>query len=91
VEGAVGLREALLRRPEVFVTTFTEKLLTYALGRPLEASDMPTVRAIVRGASPSGYRFSSLALGVVNSAPFTMRMSAPPSRERAPGVQVARR
>jgi hypothetical protein len=73
VDGVVAVREALLRRPEVFVTTLTEKLLTYGLGRGVDHHDMPAVRAIVRQAGGRDYRFSSLILGVVNSAPFQMR------------------
>ncbi|MBI4265289.1 MAG: DUF1592 domain-containing protein [Acidobacteria bacterium] len=75
VDGAVGLRQALLRRPDIFVGTFTEKLLTYALGRSLEHYDMPTVRGIVRDASPGDFRFSSLVVGIVKSTPFTMRVT----------------
>jgi len=73
--GIEGLREALLRRPELFAGTLTEKLLTYAVGRGLEPADAPAVRAIVRAGGASDYRFSSLILGVVNSAPFQMRRS----------------
>jgi len=57
VDGLVTLRQALLRRPEVLVGTMTEKLLVYALGRGLDAPDMPAVRTIVRNASAGGYRF----------------------------------
>jgi hypothetical protein len=74
VRGAVDLREAILLRPDVFVTTLTEKLLTYALGRGLTHRDMPAVRAIVALAHQRGYRFSSLVLGIVDSQPFRMRM-----------------
>jgi hypothetical protein len=73
VNGAVDLRQALLKQPEVLAGTMTEKLMTYALGRGLEAYDMPTVRAIVREASKDGYRFSSLVKGIVSSTPFRMR------------------
>ncbi len=72
VDGVVALRKALLSRPEVFVTTLTEKLLTYALGRGLDYRDMPEVRKIVRSAAQNNYRFSSLMLGVAHSAPFQM-------------------
>jgi len=72
-EGMTGLRKALLDRPELFVTTATEKLLTYALGRGLEPHDGAAVRAITRNARTNDYRFSSIVLGVVNSAPFRMR------------------
>jgi hypothetical protein len=73
--GMSGLRTALLRRPELFVGTLTEKLMTYGLGRGLEYSDAPSVRAIVRDAQAQDYRFSSLVLGIVRSDPFQMRMS----------------
>ena len=72
-EGAAGLREALLRRPHLFITTLTEKLLTYALGRGVEYYDVPAIRAITRAAAPDGHRFSSLILGVIKSPPFQMR------------------
>jgi hypothetical protein len=74
VNGPVELRQALLKQPEIFVGTVTEKLLTYALGRGLAASDMPAVRAIVRDSAQRDDRFSSLILGIVNSVPFQMRM-----------------
>ena len=74
-EGVAGLRQALLNRPELFVRTMTEKLLTYALGRGLEYFDAPTARTIMREARSSDYRFSSLIQGIVNSAPFQMRRS----------------
>ena len=73
--GAAGLRQALLRNPELFVTTTAEKLLTYALGRGVEEDDAPAVRGIVRAAHADDYRFSSLVLGIVNSTPFQMRRS----------------
>ena len=72
-DGAAGLREALVGRPERFVGTLTEKLLVYALGRGLEHYDAPAVRAITRAAAEDGYRFSSLVVGIVESAPFRMR------------------
>ncbi|MYH30800.1 MAG: DUF1592 domain-containing protein, partial [Acidobacteria bacterium] len=74
-DGPAGLKDALLRHPERFVTTVTEKLMTYALGRGIEYYDAPAVRAIVRGAAEDGYRLSSLVKGVVRSAPFQMRRS----------------
>jgi len=73
--GVSGLRHALLSRPELFVTTLTEKLLTYGLGRGLESYDAPAVRKIVREARNNDYRFSSIVLGIVNSTPFEMRRS----------------
>ena len=76
VDGVVALRQALMREPEIFVGTVTEKLLTYALGRGLVASDMPAVRAIVRDARRDNYRFSSIVLGIVRSVPFQMRAAS---------------
>ncbi|MSV34181.1 MAG: DUF1592 domain-containing protein [Bryobacterales bacterium] len=73
--GKEGLKKAILERPEMFVTTATEKLLTYALGRGLEAYDAAAIRKILRDARAGNYRFSSLVLGVVNSTPFQMRRS----------------
>jgi cytochrome c551/c552 len=70
-----GLETALLARPELFVHTLTEKLLTYASGRGVEPYDAPAIRAIVREARPHRYRFSDLVLGVAKSQPFQMRMS----------------
>jgi mono/diheme cytochrome c family protein len=70
-----GLEEALLRRPDLFVGTFAEKLLTYGLGRGVEYYDAPAIRAIVREARPQNYRASSLILGIVKSTPFQMRIS----------------
>jgi hypothetical protein len=74
-DGAVGLRKAVLNRPELFVTTLTEKLMTYALGRGLEYYDAPAVRDITRRARTQDYHFSSVVLGIVNSTPFRMRRS----------------
>jgi hypothetical protein len=72
--GQSGLKQALLARSDQFVTTLTEKLLTYALGRGLEYYDAPTVRRIVREAAAHDYRVSSgLIQGIVSSAPFQMR------------------
>jgi hypothetical protein len=73
VDGPVALRQAILKHPEQFVRTLTEKMLTYGLGRGLEYYDMPTVRGIARDASRSDYKFSSLVLGIVRSTPFQMR------------------
>ena len=78
-DGAAGLREALMARPDLFVTTLTEKLMTYALGRGVEHYDAPAIRAIRRAAAGEGYRFSSLILGVIESAPFQMRRTRVPN------------
>jgi hypothetical protein len=79
INGVVELRQALLREPSTFVRTLTEKLMTYALGRGLTASDMPAVRAIVRNAEKDQHRFSALVLGVVRSVEFQKRLKAPGS------------
>jgi len=76
-EGVNGLEEVLLKRPELFVTALTEKLLTYALGRGLESHDAPAVRRIVRRAREKGWKFSEIIVGIATSVPFTMRSSAP--------------
>ena len=76
VSGPVDLRHALTRRPDQFVQTLTEKLMTYGLGRSVEYYDMPAVRQIVRDAQRNNYRFSSIVMGIVKSAPFQMRKSA---------------
>ncbi len=73
VEGVVELRDGLLDRPGVFLQTFTEKLLTYAIGRGLQYYDMPVVRDIVREASTENNRFSAVVMGIINSPPFQMR------------------
>lgn len=72
-DGPAGLRELLLSRPDDFVGTVTEKLLAFALGRGLEYYDMPSVRAIVRATAADDYRWSSVVLSVIESAPFQMR------------------
>jgi hypothetical protein len=71
--GVDGLERGLLDRPEMFVGTMAEKLLTYALGRGVEHYDAPAIRKIVRDAKQDDYRFSALILGVVESVPFRMR------------------
>jgi hypothetical protein len=76
ISGPAALRDALLRQPERFVSTITEKLMTYALGRGLQSYDMPAVRAIVREAKDADYRMSAIILGVVRSVPFQMRVKA---------------
>ena len=75
IDGVVSLRDALLAKPDVLVGAFTEKLLTYALGRSLRPADMPAVRGIVRAARRDGYRFSSIVKGIAASAPFRMRVA----------------
>jgi hypothetical protein len=67
------LRAALLARPETFVAAFTEKLLTYALGRGLSHTDMPAVRGIVREAAARDYRFSAVIDAIAQSVPFRFK------------------
>jgi len=74
IQGAADMRKALLSRSDTFVTTATEKMLTYALGRPVDYNDMPTVRGIVHDAAKNSDRFSSLVLGVAKSAPFQTKV-----------------
>jgi hypothetical protein len=73
VDGPKELRQALLAQKTQFAQAVTEKLLTYALGRGLEYYDAPAVREIDRAAAANDYRWSSLVLGIVKSAPFQMR------------------
>jgi hypothetical protein len=78
--GPSGLRTVLKSHADDFVTTFTEKLLTYALGRGVESADAPAVRHIKREAAQANYRFASFIQGIVASLPFQMSM-APPGTE----------
>jgi hypothetical protein len=77
--GPAGLRDALLKRQDAVLHSFTERLLTYALGRRLEPTDMPAVRSIVRNAARQGYRFSSFILGIVDSAAFQTTSAGAPA------------
>ena len=81
IDGPVALRDALLEYSPQFVRVVTEKLMTYALGRGVEHYDMPVVRSIVHAAEKNDNRFSTIVLGIVNSAPFQMRTKSeePPS------------
>jgi hypothetical protein len=74
VNGPADLRKALLAHPEQFVQTMSEKLSIYALGRSLEAYDMPAIRKIVRDAKAANFKFSSLVMGVVNAPAFRSSM-----------------
>ncbi len=88
-DGPETMRASLIERPDQFVQTLTEKLMTYALGRLVEHEDMPRVRAIVRDARAHDYRFSSLVLGVVRSDAFLKaKVGAPPAP--APASTTAR-
>jgi hypothetical protein len=73
IDGLTGLRDVLLKRKDMVLQSFTENLMTYALGRRVEAEDMPTVRTIVRAAALQDYRMSAFIMGVISSAAFQMR------------------
>jgi len=75
-DGPSGLRKALLNHADVFVGASVSKMMTYAIGRPLEARDEPTVRKIVRETKPNGYRFDDIVMGVVTSTPFQMKQTS---------------
>ena len=83
IDGPGALRRALLRYAPQFVRMVTEKLMTYGLGRGVEYYDMPVIRGIVREAEENDYRFSSIVLGIVKSAPFRMRTK---TAEETPAV-----
>ena len=81
IEGPDGLRAALLRHKDVVLLSFTRSLMTYALGRRVEAFDMPTVRRIIRGAEAQDYRISAFVNGIVESDAF--RMAKLPASQRS--------
>ena len=83
MDGPAGLRQALLKHSDVFLTSFTESLMTYALGRRLEYTDMPAIRAVVRDAWKNGNKFSAFVLGVVNSPGFKRGMTDAYKERRA--------
>jgi mono/diheme cytochrome c family protein len=78
VDGPVALRNAILSRPDAFMTVLTERIMTYALGRGIEPSDMPVVRSIVRKAGQGNYRLLSIVQSIVESEPFQMRTRLEP-------------
>jgi hypothetical protein len=75
-QGVGDLQTAILAHPEFFVTTLSEKLLTFSTGRGVEPYDAPAIRKIVRDAKREDYRFSSIVMGIVNSVPFRMRKAS---------------
>jgi hypothetical protein len=83
VDGPVALRKAIMKHPEQFVRTVTEKMLTYGLGRGLEYYDMPTVRMIEQSASKDDYRFSALVMAMVKSTPFELKKAQEPRAAQA--------
>lgn len=81
VNGPEDLRKALAKKPDQFVQTMTQKLMTYGLGRSVEYFDMPTVRKIVRDSAKENYKFSSLVLGIVKSLPFQSQRAPAPAND----------
>jgi hypothetical protein len=75
LEGPQGLREMLAADPKLFVSATVSRMMTYALGRPVDAHEMPYVRELVRKTAP-GYKFQDIVLGIVRSTPFTMKTAA---------------
>jgi hypothetical protein len=90
INGPASLRAAILADPEQFVLAFTQRLMSFAVGRGIDYSDMPAVRAIVRSAQHENYRFSALLLGVIESPQFLQRNVAAPAGP-LPGNVLARR
>jgi len=86
VDGPVALRKAVMRRPEMFARTITEKMMTYGLGRGVELPDMAFVRTIADDAAKQDYKFSSIVLGIVKSVPFQMKKAVDGA---APGTLIA--
>jgi len=86
MNGPAGLRDALIRHQDMVLRSFTESLLTYALGRRVEYTDMPAVRAIVREAARNNHKMSAFILGVANSAPFRMAKTETPAKTLANDV-----
>ena len=76
-DGVGGLRTLMLSHREDFLRTFTDRLLSYALGRGTEATDVPAVRKIVRDTASEDHRWSSIILGIVRSTPFAMTEAGP--------------
>jgi cytochrome c551/c552 len=89
INGPSALLQFLAARPEQFVRTMTQMLMTYALGRGTEYYDMPVIRGIVRDSAKQDYRFAALVLGIVNSPPFQMKMTRQLESETKPETVVA--
>ncbi|MDG2177028.1 MAG: DUF1592 domain-containing protein [Gammaproteobacteria bacterium] len=87
IDGPQGLRQAIVDKPEIFIKTFTSKMLTYALGRGLEHYDGPTVRQIVREAGKADYRFSAVVQEIVKSVPFQMKRAGDSETN---GIEIAK-
>jgi hypothetical protein len=89
VDGPQALREALLKDPELFASTVTEKMLVYSLGRGLDPKDRPVVRSIVRNAAQHDYSLLSIVMGIVDSYPFLMRTNSSASDINAVASSVS--
>ncbi len=79
VNGPADLRKALLQHPEQFAQTFTEKMMTYALGRGVEYYDMPSIRKIVKDSKRDNYKFSSIVMGIITAPAFQSSMVEEPA------------
>jgi hypothetical protein len=91
IDGPAGLRNAVLRHRDAFLLSFTRSLMTYALGRRVEAADMPAVRKIIRAAEAQDYRISAFITGIVESSAFQMtRMPAPETTTTTTAPATAR-
>jgi mono/diheme cytochrome c family protein len=90
IDGVASLRGVLMQNSEQFVRVVAEKLLTYALGRGVDDQDMPLVRSIVRNSASGNYRFSTLVLGVVKSAPFQSNIKGTETDRAAISQRAAR-
>jgi hypothetical protein len=88
IDGPKGLRDALLRHQDMVLRSFAENLLTYAIGRRVEYTDMPTVRGIVRDAAKTNNKLSAYVMGIVNSPAF--RMAKPETQTKAVNTDVSR-
>jgi hypothetical protein len=90
IAGPADLRAALVARSDAFVTSLTERLLRYALGRAVQPDDMPAIRAIVRGAAQRDFRFSAIVLGIAHSAPFRMKTKSGDAETTVAAIAPAR-
>ena len=84
LDGPVTLRKAVLNHSDAYIGTFTERLLSYALGRVLDHRDMPMLRGIQHDAAQNGNRFSAFVFAVAKSAPFQMRRAEAAVSNTAP-------
>jgi Protein of unknown function (DUF1592)/Protein of unknown function (DUF1588)/Protein of unknown function (DUF1587)/Protein of unknown function (DUF1585)/Protein of unknown function (DUF1595) len=90
VSGASDLRKALTAKPEIFAGVFTERLMTYALGRGVQSEDMPVLRTVMRNAAKDNYRISTILMGIIKSAPFQMKTKAAPETDSSPVAELKR-